>query len=64
MPRPPLSRADQNAIRRLLLINFAVYLFVGSMAMVWIKLDFSALHSGYAQAHSIVSGSAQAKGSP
>jgi hypothetical protein len=61
MPRPPLSREDQNAIPRLLLINFVVYLFIGSMAMIWIKLDFTALLSGYAQAHSIIINSAQVK---
>jgi hypothetical protein len=62
MPRSPLSPEDQKFIRRHLLVNYAVYLFIGSMAMIFgSNLIFTAQHSGYAQGHSIIFGSAQAK---
>jgi hypothetical protein len=62
MPRLSLSQEDQKFIRRQLLINVAVYLFIGSMAMIFgSNIFFAVQHSGYAQAESIISDSAIVK---
>jgi hypothetical protein len=62
MPRRSLSQQDHKFIRRQLVTNFAVYLFIGSTVMIFgSNLVFTRQPSNYAQSHSVVLSSAEPK---